>query len=337
MHFSQCQNKTLWLQQCSHKWADSKWKWFPLPSIPIHLHLDGKKEQGYLDNCGPNWGAMVKCLAIKQFQFCLNDPDHQKWPFSSIYDPKKWCCVYCNMLSYYQWFSHQRSSSVPPVSIQTKCHCLQCKIPTCSHKSSCSVIVYHWSRALMGWPFRFEWKKKKCRPLGWSLNFLPLFHFMLLFLKFVSHVDWQSEGFQKAAVDLIYHQQPDLIRSMVRDKSCSEWLMSQTKDSRTEGSWAEQSWSTKSNINKLSNKCWDRLKQHKSIFPISTKDQKTMHNVKGVYCSDEPRGKYHTTLRFPWAVKSVLLSLHSLFFFYNLNGWFSALLFVNKKHCTLPV
>ncbi len=30
-----------------------------------------KKEQGYLDNCGPNGGAMVKCLAIKQFNSVL--------------------------------------------------------------------------------------------------------------------------------------------------------------------------------------------------------------------------------------------------------------------------
>lgn len=30
-----------------------------------------KKEQGYLDNCGTNGGAMVKCLAIKQFNSVL--------------------------------------------------------------------------------------------------------------------------------------------------------------------------------------------------------------------------------------------------------------------------
>lgn len=30
-----------------------------------------KKEQGYLDNGGPNGGAMVKCVAIKQFNSVL--------------------------------------------------------------------------------------------------------------------------------------------------------------------------------------------------------------------------------------------------------------------------
>lgn len=65
------------------------------------------------------------------------------------------------------------------VSIQTKCHCQQCTISTFGHKSSRSVIVYHWCLALRsvsdGMTFPFCMKKKTCRPLGWAFCFIPLY------------------------------------------------------------------------------------------------------------------------------------------------------------------
>lgn len=64
-----------------------------------------KNEQGYLDNCGPNGGAMVKCLAIKQFNpvpsvsfirlinsdSCLNDSDHHQQPL--VFKKVIWCIL----------------------------------------------------------------------------------------------------------------------------------------------------------------------------------------------------------------------------------------------------
>lgn len=60
---------------CSHHFLchlNPFWKWeITSTSNTLLFAFRWKKQQGYLDNCGPNGGAMVKHLTIKQFNYVL--------------------------------------------------------------------------------------------------------------------------------------------------------------------------------------------------------------------------------------------------------------------------
>lgn len=141
-----------------------------------------KMEQGYLDNYDPNGGAMVKCLAIKQFNSVLTVSlsevliQYAAWMIIIIRNGLEhqftvhvlYILTWSNL-----WLGIQPlegsvyASRENTVSIQTKCCCQHCKIFTFAHKSCYSVIVYQCSEVrLIGWPFHFVWKKKNMQTSG---------------------------------------------------------------------------------------------------------------------------------------------------------------------------
>ena len=224
-----------------------------------------KKEQGYLDDSGPNGGATVKCLAIKQF--CpasvlirwINSVCCFEWSRSSqtnlvIHHTKRWCCVCgrptCSVIIRDPTIRGVRLSPGGGTLCPFKPNATasNVKYPPFAHKSSCSVIVSDvvlWGSSLMGWPLHFLWKKGNMQTSGMKPELSALFFFLpflpfyfLLIPEFVSRLDWQSEGFRKrAAVDFMYHrltlsdQKPQRLEGQV----WPDWLTCQTKIRRSEG------------------------------------------------------------------------------------------------------
>lgn len=156
---------------------------------------------------------------------------------------------------------------------------------------SCSEVCLWWD------DLSILYKRKTCRPLGWSLNL-----FTWLFLKFGSRLDWHSEGFQKAVVDLIYHRRPDQIRRHSTVTSCVliDWC---AKQSQGEMPWVQ--WHTNSVWPTVVDEVWKWLKATLINIFMLIKD------VVKVVVTDN----YHPTVQFPSARWSTLASFSSLCWF----------------------
>lgn len=198
-----------------------------------------KKEQGYLDDSGPNGGATVKCLAIKQF--CpasvlirwINSVCCFEWSRSSqtnlvIHHTKRWCCVCgrptCSVIIRDPTIRGVRLSPGGGTLCPFKPNATasNVKYPLFAHKSSCSVIVSDvvlWGSSLMGWPLHFLWKKGNMQTSGMkpelsALFFSPLPPILFPINPRICEPTWLAEWrISKKGCCRLYVSPADLIRS----------------------------------------------------------------------------------------------------------------------------